>query len=74
MAVKKLTISLPEDLAERAREEAAREGLPLSQWMADAVAWKTRNAAAREAIRQFEQECGPLTEEEIEQARAKWQD
>ena len=72
MAVQKLTISLPQDLAQRAREEAAREGVPLSQWMAEAVARKTRDAAAAEALRMYEAEFGEITDEELRELTKEW--
>ena len=72
--VKKIAISLPEELADRAREEAAREGLPLSQWMAEAVARRVREAAAREALRLYEEEFGEITEDELREITSEWPD
>jgi hypothetical protein len=70
--VKKIAISLPEELADRAREEAAREGLPLSQWMAEAVARKVRDAAALEALRMYEEEFGEISNEEMRELTSEW--
>jgi hypothetical protein len=74
VGVQKLAISLPDDLAEQVRAEARREGLPLSQWIAQAAERKVRDAAAREALRLYESEFGPITDDERRAAAAEWPD
>ncbi len=48
MAVKKITISLDAELAEGIRTAAAREGVNVSAWMAEAAAAELRHRRALE--------------------------
>jgi uncharacterized protein YmfQ (DUF2313 family) len=72
MAVEKLAISLPSDLAEHARERAASEGTSVSAWIAEAVAQQLRQRSLRQLVADWEAEHGRFTEEEIAAARAQW--
>ena len=63
-----------QSLAERVREEAAHDGLAVSQWIAEAVERKVRDAAAREALRLYEEEFGEITDEEMRELTPEWPD
>jgi predicted transcriptional regulator len=67
----KRSISLPPDLA-RAVEEAARaEGTTFSFWLAQTAAHRLKLEAGRQALAEWEQENGPLTESELAEGRAR---
>jgi hypothetical protein len=71
VATKKVTITLPEELLEEAKELAQDAGLPLSTWIADIVQHEIRIQAGLAAMREWEAEDGPLTEEELAAAEAE---
>ncbi len=70
MAVTKLTISLPEELAETIRSEAAAEGTTVSRYIADELRRALLLQERRAAIADYEAEHGKITEEERAQVRA----
>lgn len=70
MATKKITITLPEDFLERLREFAKEAGMPLSTWITQLVEHEIRVRVGLAAMREWEAEEGPLTEEEIAAADA----
>ena len=73
MTVDKLAISLPEDLAQRVRKQAAHEGQSVSAWIAEAIDHKLRNRGLAALVAEWETESGrPVTEEERERAKAFW--
>lgn len=61
----KITISLPEELEEQVRKDAAREGLTVSAWIAEAIRKASRRERMREAIEWYEAEHGKFTEGDI---------
>lgn len=65
MATKKITITLPEEYLEQARNLAKEAGLPLSTWIAKTVEHEARIQAGLAAMREWDAEDGPLTEEEL---------
>ena len=67
----KLTISLPEDLAESIREQAEAEGTSLSGYIGEALRRAQLLADGRAALREYEAEHGAITEAEMEKVR-KW--
>lgn len=67
----KLTISLPEDLAETIRAEAEAEGTTVSAWLAERARKAVLFARSRAALAEYEAEHGKITDEEIERAR-RW--
>lgn len=67
MSAEKLSISLESGLAAAVREAAMREGVSVSNWIADAVAAKTRQRALRDALDAFAREHGALTEKEMDE-------
>jgi hypothetical protein len=70
VAVTKLTISLPEDLAETIRAEAEAEGTTVSAWLADHTRRSLLRAERKAALAEYEAEHGKITEEEREQVRS----
>jgi hypothetical protein len=70
MAMKKLSITLPAELAEMVRRQAEEEGTSVSAVIADELAAAARRRAGEEAVRWFEEEEGPFTAEERAEARA----
>jgi hypothetical protein len=73
MAMRKLSITLPAELAEMVRREAEEEGTSVSAVIADVLAHRARQLAAEEATRWFEEEEGPFTPEELTEAERIWQ-
>ncbi|MCJ7437379.1 MAG: hypothetical protein MUP97_06410 [Acidimicrobiia bacterium] len=70
MPVTKLTISLPEDLAETIRGEAEAEGTTVSGWVAQRARRSFLQSERKAALAEYQAEHGPITEEEREQVRA----
>jgi hypothetical protein len=70
MATKKLSITLPSDLAEMVKSRAKEQGTSVSAVIADELAAASRRRAGAEAMRWFEEEEGPITAEERAAARA----
>jgi hypothetical protein len=62
MATKKVTVTIPEDLLEEIRAEAAERGL--SAYVADALRCKRDRDRLRELVDWLEEEHGPVTESE----------
>jgi len=77
MTVRKLSISVPAEVEETIKAAAAREGKPVSAWLAEAATEKVRAAAlhaagrapARELLAEYEKERGPLPAESRQRAR-----
>ena len=67
MSADKLSISLEAGLAATVREAAAREGVSVSNWIADAVVAKARQRALRDALDAFARKHGALTEDEVDE-------
>ena len=72
MGARKITISLPPDLASSVDDDADARGETVSAWMADAAQRKLRRKAARELLRKFEAAHGSITESERAEARKLW--
>ncbi len=70
MAMKKLSITLPAELAEMVKQRAEEEGTSVSAVIADELAAAARRRAGEEAVRWFEEEEGPFTAEDRAAARA----
>ncbi|MFE9920511.1 CopG family transcriptional regulator [Streptomyces sp. NPDC005774] len=62
MATKKVTVTIPEDLLDEIRAEAAERGLPA--YVAEALRFKRDRDRLRELSDWLQEEHGPLTEEE----------
>ncbi|GAA2260509.1 hypothetical protein GCM10010232_59660 [Streptomyces amakusaensis] len=62
MATKKVTVTIPEDLLEEIRAEAAERGL--SAYVAEALRFKRDRDRLRELVTWLEEEHGSVTENE----------
>jgi predicted transcriptional regulator len=71
VATKKITITIPEDAVARLKEFAEETGVPLSTYIAQLVEHEIRIRDGLAALREWEAEDGPLTEEELAAARAE---
>jgi hypothetical protein len=69
MKVAKVSISLEAELGERVRAAAAKAGMSLSAWLAEAAAAKLRGAALDEFLEEWKAEHGDFTFEELDRAR-----
>ncbi|MDV5146835.1 CopG family transcriptional regulator [Streptomyces sp. SBC-4] len=69
MATKKVTVTIPEDLLEEIRADAAEQGL--SAYVAEALRLRRDRDRLRELVDWLEEEYGPLTEEELAAGRAE---
>lgn len=64
MVVRKLSVAIDEAIAEAAAQSAERAGLSLSAWLTQAAEKQLKIELGLAAVRQFEEENGPFTEEE----------
>ncbi|OEU97026.1 hypothetical protein [Streptomyces oceani] len=65
---KKYSVSLPEGLAEAVRAQAGRGGF--SAYVAEALEQRLAMEKLAEIVADFETDNDPLTEEEVQEARA----
>jgi hypothetical protein len=73
MPAKKLAISLDGTLARDVKRAAKKESEGnISAWLADAARLRLRQLAAKEALRAYEAEAEPITEDERREARRLW--
>jgi hypothetical protein len=73
MPAKKLAISLEGQLAKQIERAAKTESQGnISAWLANAARLQLRQLAAREALRAYESEAGPITDDELDQVRRLW--
>lgn len=70
MAVEKISVSLPDHVATRARRAAERAGMPLSTWLAEAAEAAASLDDARAALEEYEAQFGTPTPEEIAETDA----
>lgn len=68
MAVEKLSVSFPEDLAGAVRQGAREAGQGVSTWLAQAASARLRADALQAFVTEYEREHGAFTAEELEQA------
>jgi hypothetical protein len=71
VASKKLSITLPADLAEDVERLAQDRGMAVSTWLAEAADEARRHQAALAAIAAYEAEFGSFTDVELAEARAR---
>jgi metal-responsive CopG/Arc/MetJ family transcriptional regulator len=71
MAVKKVTITLPEELVEALGAAAREDGVPLSRLVASAAESELRRRVGRRLVADWQAEHGAFTVEEIAAARAE---
>jgi hypothetical protein len=67
----KRSVSLPADLARAVERAAQAAGTTFSAWLAETAARRLKLEAGRQAIGEWEQENGPLTEAELAEGRAR---
>ncbi|MBI2766147.1 MAG: hypothetical protein HYX53_09580 [Chloroflexi bacterium] len=72
MAVAKVSVSFPPDLAEKARASASEHGETLSRWLAKSAADRLRFEALVKYNEEMERKYGPVPDEEIEDLRRQW--
>ncbi|MGW7364310.1 CopG family transcriptional regulator [Streptomyces sp. NPDC054841] len=72
MATKKVTVTIPEDLLDEIRAEAAERGM--SAYVAEALRFKRDRDRLRELVDWLEEEHGPVTESERATARGELDD
>ncbi|PZG18502.1 hypothetical protein C1I98_38345 [Spongiactinospora gelatinilytica] len=70
MAVRKLSVSLPEEVADAVVAAAERAGLTVSAWMTRAAANSARIEAGLAAVAEWEAEHGVIAAGELSQAAA----
>ena len=68
MGVEKMSVSFDLELGEAIRTSAASGNQSVSAWLADAARDRLRLEALGEAIGAWEQEHGPLTDAEVDEA------
>jgi predicted transcriptional regulator len=71
VATKKLSITLPADLAEDVERLARERGLAVSAWLTEAAQEARRHHVALAAIAEYEAEFGRFTEAELADARSR---
>lgn len=71
MAVKKVTVTLPEELVEALGAAAREDGVPLSRLVATAAESELRRRVGRQLVADWQAEHGAFTVEEIAAARAE---
>ncbi len=70
--VRKVSVSMPEELADAVRARTGAGGF--SRYVTEAVSREIRHDLLGELLDEFEAEYGPIPEELIEQARREWPD
>jgi hypothetical protein len=71
MAVKKVTVTLPEELVEALGSAAREDGVPLSRLVASAAESELRRRVGRKVVADWQAEHGAFTLEELAAARAE---
>ncbi|HEX7307407.1 hypothetical protein [Lentzea sp.] len=71
MAVEKLSVSLPDIVAARARRAAERAGIPLSTWLAEAAETAADLAEAQAAAQDYAAQFGEPDAGELSEIRAE---
>jgi hypothetical protein len=70
--VKKVSVSMPEDLAEAVRARTGAGGF--SRYVSEAVEREIRHDMLGELIEELEAEYGPVPQELLDEARREWPD
>lgn len=70
--VRKVSVSMPEELAEAVRTRTGAGGF--SRYVTDAVQEQIRQDLLDDLAAEFEAEYGPIDEDLVEQARREWPD
>ena len=70
VTTKKITITVPEDAIARLKEFAKEMGMPLSTYISQMIENEIRIRRGLAAMREWDLEEGPLTDEELAEADA----
>jgi len=70
MNVDRITVTMETGLGAAVREAAARAGLSVSAWLAEAAADRLRHELLGRALDEWEQESGPFSDAELDGAAA----
>lgn len=68
MKVDRLSITMDPDLGSAVRDAAARDGMSVSAWLAEAAADRLRNDLLGRALDRWEEEDGPFSDDELDAA------
>lgn len=71
MPVKKLSVALDANIAESAARAAANRGMSLSAWLNEAARKALKIDDGLAAVREWEAEHGPISEEVLARTRAE---
>jgi hypothetical protein len=74
MGVRKISVSLPEELAEAVAAAAERSGLTVSTWIARSAAHSARIEEGLAAVAEWEREHGAFTTADLTEAAAELAD
>lgn len=66
--MRKLSVAIDEHVADAAAAAAAAAGLSLSAWLTKAAAHQAGIEAGLQGVREYEAECGPISEERLREA------
>ena len=66
--VDRLSVTMPPQIGAAVRDAAARQGLSVSSWLAEAAAQRLRNELLGAALDGWEAEDGPFTDKELNAA------
>jgi hypothetical protein len=69
VATKKVSVTLDAGVLEEAREAARLRGMSLSAWLSEAAHHAARIEDGRRAVKEWEAENGPITDEERQHVR-----
>jgi hypothetical protein len=69
MPADRFSLTMDPDLGAAVRQAAEREGMTVSAWLSKAAAERVRNELLGIALQRWEEEDGPFTEEELDDAR-----
>jgi hypothetical protein len=67
----KRSVSFPAELAQAIDDAAAASGTSFSAWIAQSASHRLRLEAARRGVAEWEDEHGPLTEQELAEGLAR---
>ncbi|MBA2326444.1 MAG: hypothetical protein H0V95_07350 [Actinobacteria bacterium] len=74
MAVEKYSASMDAETLAEARKAAEDQGVTLSAWLAEAARDRVRLLGLERLIKDYEEEFGEITEEEMEASRRRLYD
>jgi hypothetical protein len=69
MPVERFSLTMDPKLGAAVRQAAERAGMSVSAWVSKAAADRVRNELLGIALERWEEENGPITEEELDDAR-----